>query len=90
MSLCLIISTKSYDSGCHETAICMDCVNPVSNFMLVLKVGQLLSPNISRLRSRETCSQEITCPLQPAAKDKIRTTYLYFISKTVSEHQKAL
>ena len=86
ISLCVIISTKSYDSGCHETAKCMDCVNPVSIFMLVSKVGQLLSPNISPAIT----SQEITCPLQPAAKDKIRTTYLYVISKTVSEHQESL
>ena len=86
MSLCVIISTKSYDSGCHETAIRMDCVNPVSIFMLVSKVGLLLSPNISPAIT----SQEITCPLQPAAKDKIRTTYLYVISKTVSDHQESL
>ena len=87
MSLCVIISTKSYDSGCHETAKCMDCVNPVSIFMLVSKVGQLLSPNISPAIPH--VAQEITCPLQPAAKDKIRTTYLYVISKTVSEHREA-
>ena len=48
------------------------------------------SVTISQYLASAITSQEITCPLQPAAKDKIRTTYLYVISKTVSDHLDSL